>query len=150
MTKKRTNPLRSRNVTPEGVQEIVRREVGQLVVRQHVSISGPLPVAVEAERYEKLLPGFTDRFVKIAEKAQDDDIASRKREDVFSLIWSLATLFVAFLITGGALAGGVYLIAQGKEVAGYASLIGAGGLILTSLWQRSKKSVNHLGVPTRR
>ncbi len=139
--KKNTAKNSSTSLKKEEIADIVRQEVAQTVpiaVRQ-IAIerteifSGPIPSPSACKQYEEILPGFTDRAVSIAEKAQNADIESRTRGDRYLLFWrSLSVMLaagIAIIVIGGA----IFLLNQGKDIAGFTVLVGGVATIITAI-----------------
>lgn len=124
----------------EELAHSVPTAIRQIAVEKTEIFSGPIPSPAACEGYENVLSGFTDRALKIAEKAQDADIAAAKRKDLYLLAWGVLSLLVAFALAGGVIAGGVYLLANDKNVAGFSILIsGLSTMILAVIARRSAK-----------
>jgi len=115
------------------VQSAVPREVRELAVTRTEIFSGPMPSPAACKGYEEILPGFTDRALVLAEKAQNADIADRRRSDIFELCWKLVSLFVAALSVFGIFGGGIYLIVKGHDIGGYGMLAGGVALVAGAL-----------------
>ena len=91
-------------------------------------------------QYNDVFPGCAERIVTMAENQASHrhrlesvvvqgNIAAEKRGQYF-----------AFLLGAIAIVGGIYLIATGKEVAGYVSIISAiGGLSGVFVWGRIRQ-----------
>jgi uncharacterized membrane protein len=110
------------------------------IQQQAVSLySGPLPPADETAKYEAVMPGFTDRWVVMAEKEQLATHATTKRRDVLSFLHSLSALLVAgslcFLLIGG----GLWLINGGKSLQGFTSIGSAAALVFWGYRRNAKK-----------
>lgn len=140
LMKRRTNPLKSpqKPVHAEALSILIQQEVAKTVplVVQQFSIerteifSGPIPSPVSCKGYEEILPGFTSRALAIAEKAQDADIAAGKRSDNYLILWKVASLFVALVISMLIVGGSIFLIYLGKDVQGFGVLVGGVATIL--------------------
>lgn len=144
--KRRTNPPTTSNSTflkREEITELVRQEVSRTVVPavRKLSIerteifSGPIPSPPACRDYEVILPGFTERAVAMAERAQDSDIQSRVRSDRFLLIWRLTSILLAFLIAVIVVGGGITLLFFDKNIAGYSVLLGGVAAIIAAMRQ---------------
>ena len=88
------------------------------------AFSGPLPPPEHLERYEKLLPGITDRLLTIAEKQSDNRIQTERgvvdnviRQKWFKYISAVVAMFLLIAL-------GAYLAIKG--------LVWLAGIILTT------------------
>jgi uncharacterized membrane protein len=86
---------------PEQTVELVIREVTTMV-----AMSGPLPPPTQTREYEAISPGFTDRSLKLAERAQEAaieaEIDERDKNQFYRILGlSYAAFLVALLIIGG-------------------------------------------------
>jgi len=135
-------------MSPQQLEQLIQRAVTERLPKvvektmlvQHSSYSGPLPMAAETERYEGLLPGFTNRWVTMSEKEQEERFKTIRRRDWMEIVYKIASLLVGFMLVSGLLLGGFYLLNQGKSVEGYSSIaIGAGALLGALVFGRRKK-----------
>ena len=82
------------------VERVLERQipslVHQIVVEQ--TYSGPLPPAEETGRYEQVLPGFTDRWVKMAEIEQRTRHETSRRRDWMNFCYSMGALLSASVL----------------------------------------------------
>ena len=81
-----------------------------------VSMSGPLPPPAIARQYEELCPGFVDRSLRMAEKAQDaaiDDVRDTRRKNQFYRLFGMVCAAVLSLS----------LICAGVLIAIYANIL---------------------------
>lgn len=81
--------------------ELVIEEVTTMV-----SMSGPLPPPGIAREYEKICPGYVDRYLTMAEKEQDAAIAAqqdeRNKNQFYRLFGMICAVFIlASLVLGG-------------------------------------------------
>jgi uncharacterized membrane protein len=131
------------------VKKVVREEVSKEVEEQLPSVVttaieakfGVLPSADELEKCESILPGFTDRMLKIAERDQRDETSKHARRDTFSFITLIFSITVAFLIITSFVVAGVFLIYNDKNLFGMGVLLSAAVII----WQtvhNAKVTVN--------
>ena len=151
--KRRTNPTTTKSnstfLKREEITDLVREEVSRTVLPavRRLSIerteifSGPIPQPNACREYEGVLPGFTERAVAMAERAQDSDIQSRLRADRYTLIWRLTSILLAFLIAVIVVGGGIALLFFDKNIAGYSVLIGgvAGIIVAMRTGQNPKR-----------
>jgi uncharacterized membrane protein len=146
--KRRTNPTPSNSTSlkREDLNELIRNEIARSVpqVVRKIAIerteifSGPIPSPSACEGYEKVLPGFTERAMSMAEKAQDSDIANTKRSDHFTLYWRLTSLLVAFFLAGGVIGGSILLLFHDKNIAGFSVLIGGVATMIATVLSNKK------------
>lgn len=123
----------------EAIRRVVDEKLQPINQVVHQSYSGPLPPASECERYERLHPGFIDRWITMAEKSRDGEEATIERRDKGALIYSLCSLGAAFILCLILIAGGIWLLREGQRWEGVAAL----GSAIASVWAaafRSKKS----------
>ena len=123
-----------------------------LVIRSY-KYSGPIPDPSHFQGYENVLPGAANRILTMAEKQQDNSIQcdNKKYElreksinfakDDNNNSYNLANriLFSGILLIFAILILSVYLLMNGKEVAGYISLISG---ILTAFFGPIKSFFN--------
>ena len=88
--------------------------------RQELRIA-PLPKPEELAAFEAVVPGLAERIVKMAERNGDD-----RRRNNRTIRWAtiLGQIF-AFIFGMTALGGGFYLVNNGKDTAGLATLVTA-------------------------
>ncbi len=77
------------------------------LVTTMVSMTGPLPPPAIAREYEEICPGFVDRSLRMAEKAQDAAIEAaqdeRRKNQLYRLIGMICAAILSFsLIMAGA------------------------------------------------
>lgn len=162
--KRRTNPTTTRSnstyLKREEITDIVREEVSRTVlpavrklsIERTEIFSGPIPPPNACREYEGVLPGFTERAVAMAERAQESDIQARSRGDRFLLIWRLTSILLAFLIAVIVIGGGITLLFFDKNIAGYSVLIGGVAAIITAMrhGQNPKREQDGSGQPPTR
>ena len=81
-----------------------------------VAMSGPLPPPAIAREYEEICPGFVDRSLRMAEKAQDaaiDDVRDTRRKNQFYRLFGMVCAAVLSLS----------LICAGVLIAIYANIL---------------------------
>jgi len=101
--------------------------------------SGPLPRPDHCEKYEELLPGFTDRSLKIAENAQADTSRMFKRRDWMSFISRMSGQIFAFSLMALFLVGAFFLFKEGKNGPGWAAMIAGFVTISLAFLSKSKR-----------
>lgn len=130
------------------IAEIVRKEVAlsvptvirQVAVEKTEIFSGPIPAPSACKEYEEILPGFTDRALKIAENAQKDDTEARKRGDNYLLLYRGASLLVVFILAVAVIGASVYLLMQGKSLAGFGILLTGIVTMITAVVARKNEA----------
>jgi uncharacterized membrane protein len=118
-----------------------RRTTTELSVQRfQLEFSGPLPPPQILEEYNNAFPGCAERVVAMAERQSahrqhlektvvQGNIAAQSRGQWFAFI-------LAFIVIGG----GVYLLANGKSLEGFAAIIIAvGGIVSTLIWTRREQ-----------
>lgn len=98
------------------------------VVRQEIlarSYSGPIPPAEEFEKYEKALPGAGDRILKLAEKEQENRHLMISRGFKAELTTTVLGQVFAFILGMSGILCGLYLVSEGKQLAGFSAFITA-------------------------
>jgi uncharacterized membrane protein len=113
--------------------------VEQTIVQQY-SYSGPLPPSEETERYEKVHPGFTDRWIKMSEKEQEERFKVIKRRDYLEIIYRTLVLAVSSFIMLGLVGGGIFLLYQNKTMEGFASIGVAVAAVIGALIYKGSKT----------
>ena len=74
-----------------------------------VSMSGPLPPPAIAREYEEICPGFVDRSLRMAEKAQDASIAAAQDERDKNQFYRIFGMACAALLSGLLVIGGLFI-----------------------------------------
>ena len=105
---------------------------------EHREWEGPLPPPDMAETYERLQPGFTDRSLAIAEKAQDAEIKMIARRDWHSTGYSFATLFCTTLVILVIAGFGLYLLLNDKMVEGLVALATVLAPVMIAAWRQKE------------
>lgn len=107
---------------------------------------GPLPAPAEFGAYGDILPDAPERILGMAEKEQEHrhykdnaQIEILKRQQQYDNRNSLIGLLAGIFIVIGVLFVGFYLIMIGKEVSGWASIIGAAAIIVKAIIEWKKK-----------
>lgn len=112
--------------------------------------SSPLPPPEALEKYERVQLGLVEKIIQLTEqqanhrrglemKQLNEQIKHQARRDCEA---KLGQVF-AFLIAGGAIAGGVYTALQGHEWAGSViGVVGLSGIITPFLIGRQEKNRN--------
>lgn len=133
----------------EEIAEIVRQElsrslgpaVRQLSIEKTEIFSGPIPSPSACREYEQILPGFTERAVSMAEKAQNSDVQSRERSDRYLLIWRMTSILLSFTLALIIVGGAIGLIYFDKTIHGYVILVGSVAGVITAMRKgKSSKS----------
>jgi len=93
------------------------------------SYEGPIPDAVQLERYEKIMPGLADRFITMAEKQTSHRQTLEKSVVEANIRDSRLGLCFALIIAIFTIGGGVTAVLFGHDGAGAViSSVGLGGL----------------------
>jgi len=74
-----------------------------------VSMSGPLPPPAIAREYEEICPGFVDRSLRMAEKAQDASIEAVRDERDQNQFYRLFGMACAAILSGLLVIGGLLI-----------------------------------------
>lgn len=96
------------------------------------SFSGPLPPPDVLAQYNAILPNAANRIVTVFENQASHRISMETlviSADVSRAQWGLRFGFVLALLM---LTGGIYLIASGKSVDGFAVLVGEAAILVGS------------------
>jgi len=80
--------------------------------------SGPLPSAEEFRQYGEVLESAPDRILAMAEKSLEHRMAQQDRSSRTDALLGVLGLIFAFLLALVVLGGSIWLIGDGKEVAG--------------------------------
>jgi len=144
--KRRTNPNKSSlsSSRKAELQELIREEISQTVpqtirqiaVEKTEIFSGPIPSPNDCESYEKVLPGFTERALSIAEKAQQAEMGDRKRADFLLFTWRMASVFFVFLLCASVVGGSIWLLGQNKNIAGFGVLLAGLATLVAAILRR--------------
>ena len=94
------------------------------------SFSGPLPPPEALERYNQIVPGAAERIIAMAE-SQHDHRQELEKHVIHSNVSAqrLGTL-LGFIVAMTAIIGGIWLIHEGKDTAGLASVLTALGALV--------------------
>lgn len=117
----------------EAQERIIGRTTTELTVHQSFEFSGPLPPPQILRGYNDAFAGCAERIVAMAERQSahrqeiekrviDGNCRAQSRGQIFGFA-------LAFMV----IAGGVYLLAQGKSIEGFSAIILAGGSIIGAL-----------------
>lgn len=127
-----------------------KRQAQITLDKREMRYEGVIPPPEMYGGYEDVLEGSADRILKMAEKQQEHRFALEKsrqntrnelamRELKSTIILDGLSRVLGFIIILTVVGGGVYLVSQGNELGGYASVIvGLATLIGTYLWGRKK------------
>lgn len=131
MSKRRHNNLPPPRPTESGIATLTQ---------QSVSFSGPFPHPALLAKYYEVIPNGAERIMAMAERQ------STHRENLETLVvagnvkaQARGTMY-AFIICVIALVAGFYLVHEGRNVAGFASIVGAmGGVLGTFIYSRNEQ-----------
>ena len=134
--KRRNKPRRTRSLalvankkTPARLHNTARvhRDGGG---QTHAEIySGALPHPDHLERFEAILPGTTDRFIRLAEQQSEHrQRMERKFLNFNGASQIIGVLFAGLAIVGG-LAAGTFLLYHDKKTEGLMAMFGPGGAV---------------------
>ncbi len=135
---KTKRPQNAGNVTVE--ENVARREVQQSQVQVAAAFHcGPIPDPATLHGYEQICPGAAERIIAMAEQQATHRqaleavvVKSRARDSLLGVIFG-------FLIAVGTIAGGVYVIMHGHDLAGgVVSLSGLAGLVSVFVYGTSQ------------
>ena len=93
------------------------------------SYHGPIPPSSEFKRYEEVLPGAADRIITMAEEERKDRNRNTRLEIKLHYGSKMFAQFIFSLISLGTIGAGVYLITEGSNLSGLASIITGLGAI---------------------
>ena len=116
----------SKSVELQEVQQRLSKIEAGLVKIQQTKLtlhSGPLPPPEQTEAYERMLPGFIDRSLKMAEKEQDLQHGHIKRDQIFEFIDKVIIKIIGGSIVLALVGFGIYFVFTGKEKVGLFTLI---------------------------
>lgn len=147
--KRKTNPAKHASLFTPPATSVSQSEIQRLIERavelkiQQVTIessySGPLPPADDTVKLEQVYPGFINRWTGMAEKEQAARHSAISRRDLFEFIYRMAALLLGFLLCASFLAGGYYLLTQGKTGEGFTSIsMGLAQIIGAFIMNRKK------------
>lgn len=134
---------RRRSLTPH-IFSLPRRSTNLTKISQSSSIvsksfKGPLPPPGMLEQYEQIIPGCGREFLDMVKKEQVHEhkmARSQQRIAVFK-----PTL--GFLLIFSAIAGGIYLVLNDKEIAGFGAFFsGLATLTAAFIWGKIKPSTS--------
>jgi uncharacterized membrane protein len=109
-----------------------QRMIQQTIVHQS-TYSGPLPQPEETAKYEVIFPGFTERFITMAEFGQKAEVTAVARRDKYTLIYKILGLLLAGILGICPIIGGIFLLYAGKRLEGFSSIGLAVGIIVIAI-----------------
>jgi uncharacterized membrane protein len=124
------------------------------IVQMSASFSGPIPPPGLLEKYNEVIPNGADRIMAMAERQS----AHRESLEASVVAGNIAnqargTVF-AFILCLVALSSGFYLVNEGRNIEGFASIVGSvGGILGTFIYSRieqRKERVEKAGALTDR
>lgn len=113
------------SLLPEQISEVIEEAIAAetasglatgFVLAQE--LSGPLPRAEEFSKYAAAVPDAPERILVMAERAQQHRMRIEDRDSRVDAALGLLGIGFAFLLALLVLAGSMWLIADGKQVAG--------------------------------
>ena len=118
------------------------KQITTTVTHLEAHFSGPIPPPNTLEKYEEVLPGSANRILKMAE-SQAQHRQNLEASVISSDIWmEKAGLGVASLLGSLILIGSIWLINIGKDIAGFAIIIGESAVFLgIFLYSRRKRQI---------
>jgi len=137
LEKELDDPKLFEGVTVKKKQQILTRVAATIFrFKQH---SGPLPDSETLAEYEGIVSGSANRIITIFEDQAHHRMALETKVIGRQTFQSGAGQVFAFIIGMSALAGGVYCILEGHDVAGV-SVVGGGLLSLAAAFLKAKVS----------
>lgn len=85
------------------------------------------------EKYETMLSGSAERFLRIVEKEQEHDHRQEADEDRREYVLRLSGLWLGAFLCLCAMGGGVFLISTGHAASGWTALVSALVVVLTAI-----------------
>jgi uncharacterized membrane protein len=107
----------------QGNNSVVTKQTTLFKQEVEMFYNGPIPLASEFEKYEKVLPGSADRILKMAENQSGH---RRFIEKVFSFGLVFQSMFgqiSALVIVLSGMGSGVFLIIKDKPIQGFVSIL---------------------------
>ncbi len=102
-------------------------------------VVSPYPAPELVRQYTEIQPDAADRILKIVEKEQEADHALTKREETHEFVLKAMGIVAATILCLAALGGGVFLIVRGAVASGWASIVGALVVVITTIAAGGKK-----------
>lgn len=110
------------------------------VTRQLSGWAGPLPHPGDLAAYEAAVPGCGKDIIRWAEEEGN----ARRQNTRYDLLWSNRRewfgMLLSFLFAMGLLSAAVFLLHDGKQIGGFATLIAALAPIIAALRHRPPRS----------
>lgn len=125
----------------QAAEQVVAARLPALVEQTLIhsySYSGPLPPAEETRTYEEIHPGFTGRWITMAEEEQKARLLTVQRRDQYEFTYRMTAIVGAWLLAAGLIGAGVWLISIGKEIGGFVSIGVAIASVLSSVLKTGK------------
>jgi uncharacterized membrane protein len=108
---------------PKELERILPQAIDTVVEHRTEIFSGPLPHPDNCRQYEDILPGFTDRALKLAENAQATERSAIQRRDWFQFLNRFVGTAAAFIVVAGGMLMAYVLLNQGHDLAGISAMI---------------------------
>jgi uncharacterized membrane protein len=89
------------------------------------SFSGPLPPPEALERYNQILPGAAERIVVMAESQHSHRLELEKHVITSNVAAQKLGTILGFVVAMTVVVGGIWLVHEGKSVAGLTAVITA-------------------------
>lgn len=152
MQKKKDN---SNSLQKQEIEAVVDQTVAEIEKRLPAFVeesitrteffSGPVPHPDVAKEYEKILPGFTERTLQMAERSQGHEIERSGRIDRYLFFNKLLSISFAFLLIAGLGFAGYHLLMNDKNAGGLATLIIAVTGVIGAFYNSKKEKGKSLG-----
>jgi uncharacterized membrane protein len=97
--------------------------VGQMIAVRGTYYQGPIPPASELEQYRLVLPDAPDRILAMAEK---QEVHRHEMERLYvsgNIANERIGVITAGLLSIMSIAGGIYLLSEGKDISGLVTLL---------------------------
>ena len=126
------------NAAPEDKKEEV---VKAMVTIQQELYSGPIPHPMLMAQYEKLLPGSTDRFLRMAEQQQTHRMGLEAKAVTSQLKSNSRGQVFGFVLSGMVIAAGIVLLVVGMPWLGVVLIVGIVA-VLVALFLQGKVRID--------
>lgn len=121
----------------EELERIVSTQVA-VQIQQLERYSGPLPHPKHVKEYEEVCPGCFDRILAMAEAEQRIQGSIAGRSQWFDFLLQASGLIIFFILSGGGIFGGFWLLYQGQDATGIAAILAGLAALIGSAWFRRK------------
>jgi len=122
-------------------RNLVKTQSAELRIQSMMrAFAGPLPPPDALERYNQILPGAAERIIVMAESQHSHRLELEKHVITSNVSAQKLGTVLGFVVAMTAIIGGIWLIHDGKDAAGLASVLcSLGGLVGVFLYSKHEQ-----------